>query len=72
MISEWPFIHCPKDGWDEFWKYHTEVMRDVMRVEASALKKYTLNRVTQVISGTPQFFALMRRGGGARRPQKSV
>jgi len=47
------------DG-DQFWEYHTKVhAADVMRAGGPALKKYVLSRVTKVISGTPQFFALI-------------
>ena len=44
---------------DQFWKYHKEVHTvDSMRVAGPRLKKYVINRVVKVVSGTPTFFDL--------------
>jgi len=45
---------------DKFWKYHTEVHAvDVKKVAGSRLKKYVINRVTNVESGELKFFGLI-------------
>ena len=45
---------------DEFWKYHTEVHpADFKKAAGPRLKKYVINRVTEVISGKPKIWALV-------------
>ena len=47
-------------GPEEFWKYHTEVHAlDVKKAAGSLLKKYTINRVVEVIRGEPKFWGLI-------------
>ena len=45
---------------EKFWKYHTEVhAADVMRFAGSALKKYVVSRVTEIVTGDIRYFAVM-------------
>ena len=45
---------------DTFWKYHIEEHAlDIKKVAGPLLKKYVINRVTQVIRGEPKFFGLI-------------
>ena len=45
---------------DEFWKYHTEVHgADVRKAAGPGLKKFVINRVTQVLRGEPKFFGVI-------------
>lgn len=45
---------------DRFWEYHTKVHAvDAARVAGPRLKKYVINRITRVVSGTPTFFDLI-------------
>lgn len=45
---------------DQFWEYHTTThAADVMKAAGPALKRYAINRVRQVVRGSPQFFAFV-------------
>jgi hypothetical protein len=45
---------------DEFWKYHTQVHAiDVKKAAGPTLKKYVINRVIDVLRGTPNFFGVI-------------
>ncbi len=47
---------------DAFWKYHTEVHAlDVVRGAGPDLKRYVVNRVTEVIRGEMQFWGLIEK-----------
>lgn len=61
MIKSVSIYSLPK-GTDpeEFWKYHTEVhARDVARLAGKGLKKYVINRVTEVRFGEPKFWGMI-------------
>ncbi len=45
---------------DEFWNYHTRVhAEEWKRLAGSALKKYSINRVTKVVRGEPVFWGMV-------------
>ena len=45
---------------DKFWKHHKEVHTvNFMRIAGPRLKKYSINRVVKVLSGTATFFDLV-------------
>lgn len=61
MIKRVAIYYLP-DGTDPdvFWKYHIEVhTSDFIKAAGPALRKYVINRVTEVVTGKPKFWALV-------------
>ncbi len=61
MIKRVSFYSLPEGvDPDEFWKYHTEVhSSEYKKAVAPRLKKYVINRVTEVVRGEPKFWGFV-------------
>lgn len=55
-------LYSPAEGIDpeEMWKYHTQIHAEEIKASmGSLLKRYTLNRVVEVVRGEPKFWGLV-------------